>query len=328
MRQPLFDEMKEEFMSSEQSPPEGQASPTAQVTPDSMGLGRTPGQRGAEIMAGIRAETMPSPITIALSRWSGRIVVRFMRGLSRNRSQGILNFMPVRTGGITALIKEAIGEQKGSLLLVDIAAGFSPRGVELAQAYPNAEVIEIDLPDVIAEKKKRLERAQNFKVPANLHWRAADMGIKPLSEVLEGRTAHIISAEGLTPYFPPPDLVKIVRQIHDSLKPGGTLVCDMAWREGIRQTQEVSSFLSRQAGNFLGAMDSQEQARGIFAEAGYSEVNIYLPSEVAQKYNLPQPVLDLQLLVTARKKAAVAEQKSAEPGSVKTEDTAPNQGQT
>jgi hypothetical protein len=43
------------------------ASPTALPSSDVLGLGRTSGQRGAEIMAGVRAEITPSPITIALS---------------------------------------------------------------------------------------------------------------------------------------------------------------------------------------------------------------------------------------------------------------------
>lgn len=284
------------------NPPPRPGSPTALPSLDTLGLGRTAGQRGAEIMAGVRAETMPSPVTIALSRTSGRVAVRLMRAITRNRSQGVLNFLPIRTGGITELIKEAVQTMTEKLFLVDIAAGFSPRGIELAQAFPDADVLEIDLPDVIQEKRKRLEKARNVLIPANLEWRAADMGITPLAEVLQNRRAQAISAEGLTPYFPPDQIVRIIRQIHDNLIPGGVFACDMAWKEGIRQTQEVASFLSRQAGVFVGAMTDQQQVYSIFQQANYDQVRVYLPSEVAQKFRLPQPVSDLQFLVTARRK--------------------------
>lgn len=281
-------------------------SATAQPSKDVLGLGRTSGQRGAEIMAGIRAEITPSPITIGLSRISGRIVARLMRAISRAiASPGMLNFLSVRTGGITGLVREAIKDMPEPLCIVELAAGFSPRGIELAQALPQAQVIEVDLPDVIHEKKKRLQKVRNLTLPPNLEWREADLGIIPLSDVLAGKTAHAVAAEGLLPYFPPEKIVELVRNIRLNLKPGGVLVCDMAWSKGIQAGGEGSRYLSRQAGTFLGAMSSPEEGRSLFEQAGYFNVTSHLPTELADRFNLPRPVNDLQFIVMGNNPAGI-----------------------
>jgi O-methyltransferase involved in polyketide biosynthesis len=283
--------------------PTEKPSATALSTPDVLGLGRTSGQRGAEIMAGIRAEITPSPVTIALSRTAGRIVARVMRAISIGVPPETVNFLPVRTGGITALVREAIKDLDDKLCIVELAAGFSPRGMELAQALPNAEVIEVDLSDVIQENKKRLERVKTLTLPPNLEWREADLGVTPLSKVLGGKTAHAVAAEGLLPYFAPEKIVDIVRHIRHNLKPGGVLVCDLAWKKGIQAGREGARYLSRQAGVFQGAMASPEEGRELFVRAGYSDVTHHLPTALAEKYNLPRPVNDLQFVIVARNTA-------------------------
>jgi O-methyltransferase involved in polyketide biosynthesis len=251
-------------------------------------------------MAGIRAEIRPSPITIALSRTSGRIAARLMRAIAIGVPVGTINFLSVRSGGITALLREALQEIHDDLCIVELAAGFSPRGVELAQALPHAEVIEVDLPDVIQEKKKRLEKMRPFVLPSNLYWREADLGRTPLSEVLEGKMAHAVATEGLLPYFPPEKIVHIVKSIRLNLKPGGVLVCDMAWKKGIHAGGEGSRYLSRQAGAFLGAMETPEQGCSLLTQAGYTDVSFHLPTVLAAKYDLPRPVSDLQFIVVGR----------------------------
>jgi O-methyltransferase involved in polyketide biosynthesis len=281
-------------------------SPTAQPSTDVLGLGRTSGQRGAEIMAGIRAEVTPSPITIALSRTSGRIAARLMRAISIGVPPETVNFLSVRTGGMTALVKEAIKDIEDHLLIVELAAGFSPRGMELAQALPNAEVIEVDLPDVIREKKKRIQKVQTLQVPPNLEWREADLGVVPLSQVLTGKFADAIAAEGLLPYFTPEKIVEILRNIRRNLKPNGVLVCDMAWKKGVMAGGEGSRYLSRQAGGFSGAMNSPEEGCKLFVEAGYVDVTFHLPTVLADKYNLPRPVNDLQFIIVGRNPAPAA----------------------
>jgi O-methyltransferase involved in polyketide biosynthesis len=298
----------------------GKVSPTAQLTPDVLGLGRTSGQRGAEIMAGIRAEVTPTPVTIALSRMSGRIAARLMRAISIGVPPETVNFLSVRSGGITALLKEEIQHIKDQLLIVELAAGFSPRGVELAQSLPNAEVIEVDLPDVVHEKKKRLQKVQTLKLPTNLQWREADLGVVPLSQVLAGKFANAIAAEGLLPYFTPEKIVEIVRNIRRNLKPNGVLVCDLAWKKGVQAGGEGSRYLSRQAGTFLGAMSTPVEGCKLFVEAGYVDVTFHLPTVLAAKYNLPRPVNDLQFIIVARNPAPPVTTPPVEAEKVKTDE--------
>lgn len=279
---------------------EKKASPTALSTSDKMGLGRTSGQRGAEILAGLRAELLPSPTTKALARFSGQLVARMMmQVMGRNNAAGT-NFIAVRTAAFEALIKAFIINQE-NVLLVEIAAGFSPRGLELAQALPQVQVIEIDLPDVVREKKKRLLKARDVTIPSNLTWREADMGVVTLKEVLEGKLATVITAEGLLPYFPHEQQVRISQQVYENLTERGLFLADMSWQEGTKQAEEGTRFFSRQAGQVLGLVKNKEEARNVFVEAGYQVVDIHLPSELASKFNLLSPVLDFQLLIAAQK---------------------------
>ncbi|NDJ61722.1 MAG: class I SAM-dependent methyltransferase [Chloroflexi bacterium] len=283
-----------------------EASPTARPTHDSMGLGRTSGQRGAEIFAGIRAENFPSPLTNALATWGGRVSARVLMALSKRfirDMQPNTNYMIVRNKGLTQLVQAELPEDQSDLLLIDIGSGFSPRGVELAWALPHAQIVEIDLPDVVREKQARLERARDVEAPTNIRWLAADLGVVQLAEVLGDLRADVISAEGLTPYFPPNELIEMTSHFRACMKPHGVFVSDMAWKAGNRAAGPGASFVSRQAGRYLGAMEDQEQACSIFEAAGYAETMIYMPTEVAQRFDLPQPVADLQFMVVARNQA-------------------------
>ena len=69
--------------------------------------------------------------TVSLSRMSGRIVARFLTDL--DGKVNILWFFPARMIVIEELTKRLIPEDKPDLLLVDVAAGFSPRGLHMAQ---------------------------------------------------------------------------------------------------------------------------------------------------------------------------------------------------
>ncbi|MBC6937363.1 MAG: hypothetical protein DWB42_16205, partial [Chloroflexi bacterium] len=117
-------------------PPQPPVSPTAQTSPDALGLGQTSGQRGAEILAGFRAEKYPAPDTLALSRWSGRITARLLMRLTS--SDAPMNFTAARFVIIQTLIRRALAKDESNPVIVEIAAGLSPRGLRLAQELPQA----------------------------------------------------------------------------------------------------------------------------------------------------------------------------------------------
>jgi O-methyltransferase involved in polyketide biosynthesis len=283
-------------------PPPLEASPAARDTTDQdlLGMGRTSGQRTAEVFAGLRAEMMPSVETDALARISGRIAARLMISLS---SKKVLNFVPVRTASFAGLVKQALNGDGTGKVLVEIATGFSPRGLMLAQEMPNLQVIEIDLPDVIQEKRKRLEGKQ-ISTPPNLTWKSADLGIQPLSEVLDQQRVDVVTAEGLMPYFDYPDITRIARHVYQSLKPGGVLIADLGYvsGQGLQEAGRIVQIFRRYTSTAPGAVHDEETAYDLFRNAGYEKVELYRMPQTAALFNLPQPVSDVLFFMVAQRK--------------------------
>ncbi len=281
-------------------PEQKKISYTAQETPDTVGLGRTAGQRTAEIFAGLRAEMMPSPETAALSRLSGRVIARLLMRLGK---QELFNFVPIRLGGFKGLIEQALppGAPAGTVI-VEVGSGFSPRGLQLARAMPNAEVIEIDLPDVVEEKQARLQKIREQALPPNLSWYGADLGMTPLKEVLGGKRADIIAAEGLLPYFTFEEITKIARGMRESLKPGGVFVADLGYisTEGAQQASDVVRLFRRQTRTSPGSVQSEAMALKLFEDAGYEDVKLYRMPQVAEMFDLPRPAPDVLFFMVAR----------------------------
>jgi O-methyltransferase involved in polyketide biosynthesis len=287
-----------------------EVSDTARTSKDQLGLGRTSGQRGAEILAGFRAEKIPSPETLALSRWSGRIVARML--LSMVRSEAHINYAIARSMMMEGLIRRALPEDLSNVTIVDIASGLSPRGLLMARAFPKAKIIEVDLPGVIQDKKARLTKAKDVTIPPNIEFREADLGNTPLQDVLEGKEVEAVSAEALLGYFTHAEITKISRNIKDSLKPGGVFVTDMGWTEGMEAIKQITTFFGRQAGEYKGLVKNAEQAREILMAAGYESVDMHLASEFKEAFKMPQPLVDISLFAVCHKaKAPVSETGSA-----------------
>jgi O-methyltransferase involved in polyketide biosynthesis len=277
--------------------------PSRAVAPskDSYGLGKTPGQRGAEILAGVRADQSPTPETLALAKFSGRIVARLMMGMIRDKLP--LNFTLARPMVIDGLIRRSLPEKRDDLVFVDIGAGLSPRGITLAREIPGIRVIEIDIPEVIEQKQGRLKRARNITIPSNLSWIAADLGSTPLPEVLGTQKAHVISSEGLLPYLEHSQIIRLGSWILECLHPGGAYIADVPLRSGVEAIQQLASFFSRQAGNWIGTVDDQEVARRLMLEAGFDKVETHIASDFTGAFNLPTPMVDVSCFIQATKRS-------------------------
>lgn len=282
--------------------PSSVPSPTAQVTTDSLGLGHTSGQRGAEILAGFRAEKYPSPDTLALSRLSGRVIARLLMRLAS--SDAPANFTAARFVIIESLTRRALPANVECPFIVEIAAGMSPRGLSLARKLPHAQIIEVDLPDVIQEKQERLRRAKNLEIPANITWLSADLGVTPLAEVLHGQPVDVVAAEGLLPYFFPREITEITRGVLACLKPGGKFIADTPSRAGMEELKQIMGFFSRQAGRLKGVVSSEAEARQMLLDAGYQSVNVYLATQLAEEFKLPTPLVDASFFIEAQKATA------------------------
>lgn len=273
---------------------------------DKMALGHTPSTRSAELVAGARAILLNTDETNALSKMSGRIVSRFLTDI--DRKSNVLWFFPARMLAIEELTSRYLPEDKPDQLLIDIAAGFSPRGLNLAKQYPQSQVIEIDLPDVVDEKKKRLEKGK-ISIPDNLTWIQADLGTTNLHDVLDGRKADLITSEGLTLYLTQEENMRLFRQVEGSLKPGGILMVEIYLKDKLQRLRQnpnvntVASFVFRMVGSVPGIMDSMDKAIQLLSDANLDQIKAYPVADLMGELEQPKPV-DLISIVVAHKPAA------------------------
>lgn len=272
---------------------------TVRPTSDMYGLGRSGGQRGAEILAGMRAIETPSALNNALSGMMGRVVARTLITMVRNR--GGLNYVFARTAAIDQSVEAALGNTVEGKLVVETASGLAARGLNLARKYATLDVIEIDQTDVIAEKQQRLRNAK-IDTPANLTFLSVDLGTTKLSDVLNNRRADLIVSEGLTMYLDENELAFAMRSIFSSLKPGGYYITDVNYTAGVQAImQQGGRLFSRQAGQFKTAYDTKEQFTQFMQSVGFGTVTYRHPAQVAQEQGLPQPIIESGWIITARR---------------------------
>ncbi len=283
--------------------PEDHSSPTAQETLGVLGLGSTQGQRSAEMVAGLRAELMPSPETLALTRTAGRVIAGVLLRIARG-DHAKINVVAARPAAFHHLITQELRD-KPEAHFVELAAGFLPRGLQLARLLPSLKVTEIDLPNVISDKQQRLQKAR-LAMPPNIHWLSADLGVTPLSRVLEGQKADVIAAEGLLGYFPLDQVQLIAARVRESLKPDGVFIADIGTQEGIKllsqgKTRQAINIFRRNVGQWPGLVRDGQHAQDIFRAAGYRHVETHaLSALVADLPHVPKPVADVTLFVIAR----------------------------
>ncbi len=280
-----------------------QASPTARETSGILGLGRSGGQRSAEMLAGIRAELMPKPEYVAMSRPVGRVVGGMIVRLGRSE-QAKLNFLVARPEAFYHLISEALRD-KPNPQYVELASGFLPRAWQMASQFPAMRVTEIDLPEVIEEKRRRFSKAK-LALPPNLRMLSADLGVTPLSAVLGGEKADVISAEGLLMYLPLDRVQQVATGVRDSLKTGGVFVADLLTKEAAQEVmqskaRQAANLFRRNAGEWLGMVDNAAHAQALFSAAGYSSIEFHQVSAIAEALpELRKPISDVTLIVVAR----------------------------
>jgi hypothetical protein len=86
-----------------------------------------------------------------------------------------------------------------------------------------------------------------------------------------------------------------------SLKPGGVFISDITLREGVEAAKEVARMFAQQAGNYNGTVASTDDGRAYMTEAGFDPVEVYLPSEQVEAFDLMSPMLDIGFVLAAHK---------------------------
>lgn len=265
-------------------------------------LGLTAPQRSAEIVASLRAVTFPSPEADSLSSPAGRAFARFLSDLSG--SEAINNATGGRHICITRLAEQILAEKSHPKRIVELACGFSGRGLKLAQALPNTQIIEIDLPDVVAAKQARVRRMVGGQVPKNLSWIAADLSSVTIPDMLGVGSVDLLLCEGMLPYFTPREIGAIAAAARTSLARFGVLIADAVRAQGWQAVENATKIgtwiFHRQAGKFTGKFENGDDLRGLIEQAGYAEVSAYHLRALAQEFLPGKPVADVSFVVVAR----------------------------
>lgn len=259
-------------------------------------LGLTQNTSGSEFQAGLRSELTPSPLTRALTSMRSQIAAQTMIALFRYREA--LNYVAARLPVLKYAITQALPINAEHPSLLDPATGFAALCIELAEALPHSTVIEMDLPEVIRARQDRLQKA-GFTPPENLRSIAANLSQTPLHEVLDGQAFDVLNFTGA--YFTHNQLRTALRYIHSLLNPNGAVVSYLPWTPGVDSIKFAARFFKKQVGEYPGMMQSADQIYMLYHDAGFDDVTIHYPSQLADELGLPTPVLDIEVLVVGRK---------------------------
>jgi O-methyltransferase involved in polyketide biosynthesis len=179
---------------------------------------------------------------------------------------------------VNRLLKENNAKQ-----ILELAAGFSQRGIEMAQD-PLVEYVEVDLPGVIAEKRGIVEKLiADKKIPEqqNLHINEGSaLDIRDLSKAAESFRNEPIAVvnEGLLRYLNFDEKATVARNVHELLERfGGVWITpDITLREGLfGQTDEKMKAQTDRVQKLVGVdfsknvFDNEEAAIKFFGELGF-----------------------------------------------------------
>lgn len=176
-------------------------------------------------------------------------------------------------------------QRHGSSYVVEIAAGFSPRGITMTQ-NPSLTYIEMDLPPIIRQKAKvidRLKRLSVIRTRANLHLREGNILKKnEWVAALEGAPADqplTIVNEGLLRYFNHEEKVTCAMHIRELLaKRGGVWMTPDVCAKGMNATGPLKEIVREQNERMLkltgidvrkNYFSNEEEARAFFEDMGF-----------------------------------------------------------
>jgi O-methyltransferase involved in polyketide biosynthesis len=176
--------------------------------------------------------------------------------------------------------------------VVEIAAGFSARGLRFTRRHPSLVYIEGDLPGVIGHKREALARAggagpNHQVVELNA---LVDEGPTSLAQVLARHTPPeagvAVLTEGLVGYFDTPTVTALYRRIARALalRPRGLYLSDLNLGSdlgGMRSARAFRVLLSAFARGKVYAHfpGGPSQAIDALEASGFREVRLHLPGD-------------------------------------------------
>lgn len=114
------------------------------------------------------------------------------------------------------IAEQVVGEEPAVTRVLDIAAGHGLFGIAIARRHPNAEIVPVDWPNVLAVARENAERAgvaDRFRpIPGDAF--AVDFG--------EGFDVALLT--NFLHHFDPPTNVRLLKKVAQALRPGGRAV--------------------------------------------------------------------------------------------------------
>ncbi len=194
----------------------------------------------------------------------------------------------------------------GCQRVIEVASGFSPRGVSFS-ADPAREYIEIDLPDMVAAKRRQLEASEAGRVAlqrGNFSLRAGDMTCLDFvaefagtasADAADSQPTAVIS-EGLMMYFPREQQLAIWRSVAALvIATGGVYLFDYiplseepprSWLGRLLHVLRVRVLGIR--GDFAYDQRDRDAVAADLRACGFARVESFSTGDVAADWGLPQ----------------------------------------
>lgn len=251
-------------------------------------FGHTQKQGGSVLQAGGRAILTPSKVTLALSTMKGRMSARTMLAMGVNKQ--LMNYAAFRPYAMNEAVKRHLPKDVSFPTIVDPAGGYGPQFLWLADAYPNVQCIEIDKPEIIADKQKRLK---DIPLPQNLKFIEADLEATHIHEVLAEQTVHVMIA--LAAYVPSYVFTQLLNYLKQFMPTGASVVASFPYASGVENLAQDSLLFRKLAGEPDGMIEKTSEVEVMFENAGYQSVTFYKFSELAEELGKPTPA-DIEII--------------------------------
>lgn len=190
--------------------------------------------------------------------------------------------------------------------IIEIAAGFSPRG-SMASANSRIHYYEVDLPDVVALKKKQLQAnpiGRAVLARNNFNLLSGDITQLDFAAAFPARRSFVIT-EGLMMYFGRAVQQQIWQKIAAYLaRHGGEYVFDYIPLPDEPPRSALGAWLSRLKDRWLAKSPTyayDERSRAQVADdlraAGFRHVEVYDSAEIARAWKLPCSHIDTRVII-------------------------------
>ena len=200
---------------------------------------------------------------------------------------------------IDNLCQRFLSSVEGHPFIVELAAGFSARGIRLS-ANEDVSVLEVDLPHVIETKRQLLEgQAEGRAVLTRSGYSlvGADLRTDGLGSIRPGGRPTVVIAEGLLMYFEPPDRLRFLAQVRDVLGDctNGRFLFDLtppSEKDPPGMIGRFLGYLMRQFTGGAGFVEQPESRADIIQDvekAGFSKISIWDGENIPRQLGVGLP---------------------------------------